>query len=93
MVRGGDDYGIDILITQEFVVIEVRADVSSARVANFIAAGLIDVTRRDQLAVARFVQGLQQLARSAAASNESNANSVVGAEYPRCRKRGKAACH
>jgi hypothetical protein len=80
VVGRGDKDGVDLLL-EDFVKIQVGARDSVGAFLDGVAARRINVAHRDDLIAAGLVGRIEQVAHTAACSDNSDAQSVVGAKH------------
>ena len=80
VVGRGDEDGVELLV-EDFAIIDVAGGGETVGAQFYgVATRGIDVTDRDDLIVGDFVGGIQQVVHAAAGTEDSDAESVVGAE-------------
>ena len=79
VIGRGDEDRVDVF-GQDFAVVEVGGRESVGALFHRIAMRPIDVADRDDLIVAELVGGIEEIVHAASSADDSNTQSVVGAE-------------
>ena len=79
VVRGRDDYGIDVLL-EDFTVVQVGRRQALGTFFDGIAVGRINVAYGHDLIRADLIRSIKKLFRAAAGADYSDAKHVVSAE-------------
>ena len=79
VVRRGDEDRVDILVIQNFAVIQMSALQVGVALMHGVAARLVHVAGRDNVKAANAVGAIDQCAQATAAADQADANEVVGA--------------
>src|SRR5712672_722817 len=91
VVWRGDDDGVELLV-EDLAIIDMAGGGETVGAQFYgVATGTVDVTDGYDLIVGDFVGGIQQVVHAAAGTEDSDAESFVGAENAGGRKSGEAA--
>jgi hypothetical protein len=77
VVRRRDEYSVDLLVVEDFAVVEVRCGEPVGSRLDGVAVGRIDVAYGDDLVRAKMIGGIEQIPHPATGPNNSYAQSVA----------------